>query len=878
MSWIQADENDEAQVILTCPPNATNSIGTYHPSGFLYVSHVSFSAALSEHARFRQLLEDHGCQVHSVLDVLRMNCDEDPEARASLERFAASCLHYQLLDDDEAHLGSPYMEQLSEEYKLKSLQNMSPSQLVDIILTNPTLMLKKAPLNTLFECKSVSMNPLANLASSRDSLIVTARGVVIASMAAFNRKPEVEVTKFCLAKLGIPILGQVDSPGCLEGGDFLPAGRSLCFLGAGIRTNSRGIAQLLANNWLGTDRVAVVKDYFDRKQERMHVDTLFNLVSSSAAFLHEGAAENSPTCRYVDEYRKTEQDQYVLVEHDVPFPVYLKSEGYEIIFFSDRVQANYGPNFIHLSPQKIICVDGEAANLIAPHFPGDIVVHPYRNVADMNGGFHCTTQVLRRLEKPRPLELERAAVAACCLGDAPAVLSCLKEGVKVNDTFCSGHALIHLAVIFDHLSLVKALLNASARIDLCTSSLFSPLDLALLVSSPQQRDSPVVQYLTQRGARVRRLSLSSPPNLSPSNSELIAQLRGNFSHSLLASLLASLPQPALDAPLGWICCKTPLDSPHPASQSSRRLLMVVPAIFSTNLKLTCQSPIPPITDREVICDVQRAYSHVVHTLSNCGVEVYLDTSDEFEQAPYAFLIGSYFSTHLTPHSRRSALLHPLTNSHHATHNPFYKRLVSFLQDKYQHLVSPSDASPTTPIHHAPSTPPVLQYNHFATVFDRANHIAYSSSLDPHLPHALRLLGYAHAHVPPSSSPLSKSADVDSFMLVGTHVLLLCQDWPSAPDSECPSDTLKSLELTQSNKTIIKFSPEQAARGAIRNSMELLGEKNQPILLTSDSCSSLWTKQQLEALAQTGTKHVSVDLGPIEQLVQGSMQTLFAPLF
>jgi len=43
-----------------------------------------------------------------------------------------------------------------------------------------------------------------------------------------QRNPEVHLIRFCLEKLGIPILGQIPAPGKLEGGDFIPAGRELC--------------------------------------------------------------------------------------------------------------------------------------------------------------------------------------------------------------------------------------------------------------------------------------------------------------------------------------------------------------------------------------------------------------------------------------------------------------------------------------------------------------------------------------------------------------------------------------------------------------------------------------------------------------------------
>lgn len=58
-----------------------------------------------------------------------------------------------------------------------------------------------------------------------------------------------------------PTLGQVPAPGKLEGGDFFPAGRELCFVGLGQRTNARAVGHMLHRRWFGTQRVAVVKGH-----------------------------------------------------------------------------------------------------------------------------------------------------------------------------------------------------------------------------------------------------------------------------------------------------------------------------------------------------------------------------------------------------------------------------------------------------------------------------------------------------------------------------------------------------------------------------------------------------------------------------------------
>jgi arginine deiminase len=69
------------------------------------------------------------------------------------------------------------------------------------------------------------MKPLLNLTFTRDQQIVTNRGLVIANMGSLQRKRETQIMKYCFKKLGLQVLGEIESPGLLEGGDFI----AVCF-------------------------------------------------------------------------------------------------------------------------------------------------------------------------------------------------------------------------------------------------------------------------------------------------------------------------------------------------------------------------------------------------------------------------------------------------------------------------------------------------------------------------------------------------------------------------------------------------------------------------------------------------------------------------
>lgn len=80
-----------------------------------------------------------------------------------------------------------------------------------------------------------------------------------------QRGRDVDVTA-TLQHAGLPVVGEIQEPGFLEGGDYFAAGEDLALVGAGLRSNIEACQQLMTNNWLGTDRLGVVKDDFEQHQ------------------------------------------------------------------------------------------------------------------------------------------------------------------------------------------------------------------------------------------------------------------------------------------------------------------------------------------------------------------------------------------------------------------------------------------------------------------------------------------------------------------------------------------------------------------------------------------------------------------------------------
>ncbi len=114
----------------------------------------------------------------------------------------------------------------------------------------------------------------------RDAAVATERGLVLCRMGKPERRGEPEALgDFCRAE-GLPILGAIDAPGTLEGGDVLWLDARLLAVGRGYRTNVEGIRQLreiLAG--LGVEVVEVPLPHWKGPGDVMHLMSLLSPVA-----------------------------------------------------------------------------------------------------------------------------------------------------------------------------------------------------------------------------------------------------------------------------------------------------------------------------------------------------------------------------------------------------------------------------------------------------------------------------------------------------------------------------------------------------------------------------------------------------------------------
>ena len=85
---------------------------------------------------------------------------------------------------------------------------------------------------------------LADSVFTHDPSLVTRHGAIILSMGKTLRRPEPGLHERAYQRMGVPILGRVEYPGTVEGGDCVWVDERTLAIGRGIRTNQAGIQQV----------------------------------------------------------------------------------------------------------------------------------------------------------------------------------------------------------------------------------------------------------------------------------------------------------------------------------------------------------------------------------------------------------------------------------------------------------------------------------------------------------------------------------------------------------------------------------------------------------------------------------------------------------
>lgn len=178
---------------------------------------------------------------------------------------------------------------------------------------------------------------LADAMFTHDPSLMTEEGALILNMGKALRKREPALHEDVYRKAGIPILGRIETPGTVEGGDCIWVDRTTLAIGRGVRSNQAGIDQATAIlKPLGVSVMTFDLPLWAGEAACLHLMSVMSPLAPDLALVH---APLMPAAFYM----------------------MLRDRGIKLIHAPEKeFEASFGLNLnvLPLSPGQVIAVDG----------------------------------------------------------------------------------------------------------------------------------------------------------------------------------------------------------------------------------------------------------------------------------------------------------------------------------------------------------------------------------------------------------------------------------------------------------------------------------------------------------------------------------------
>ena len=429
VKFSQPSESTPAKTVLVHVSKMESFICSLNPAASLYEDVTDEDDIRACFNELGEYLKTKNIQLITVEDALLLKDKED-----NLMKLAKDSLNYEreteIKEEEEENKEDndkekkrksslhDYMNFSSDEYKEKVLKKFSKKNLINVILTRPTMKLKHIETDTFIESTSITFCPVGNMVFCRDQQITTKKGVVIGTSRTSQRKYEHIIMKQVFQNLGADIIGEMGTNGLLEGGDFFVAREDLSMLGIGLRTDFNGASYLMKNDLLGTRYMAICSDENDLDQQRMHLDTYFNILNDHNAVVidfddvqkqenkkanidrkvyYYDNDKNAKEIESDKEDIKNKVGEYKLIKIYDSFYKFLDEMKFNYIKISHQEQKEYMINFLNIGNNTVISVNKNLEKKLKDN-GCDIITVKYFNcqpILNMYGGMHCMTQVSR---------------------------------------------------------------------------------------------------------------------------------------------------------------------------------------------------------------------------------------------------------------------------------------------------------------------------------------------------------------------------------------------------------------------------------------------------------------------------------------------------
>lgn len=207
----------------------------------------------------------------------------------------------------------------------------------------------------------------------RDATLLAPAGIVHGAMGKPARRAENLANGRALAARGVPVAGQIEAEGTVEGGDVVWLDRATFVIGHGYRTNAAGIAQ--ARALLG-DKVHVEVAQLPHYKGPGDV---FHLMSVLSPLDRDLALVYSPLM-------------------PVPLRLFLLERGLTLVEVPDEEFASMGCNVLALAPRQLLMLEGNPETRRRLEAAGcSVATYRGQQISRLGeGGPTCLTRPLER--------------------------------------------------------------------------------------------------------------------------------------------------------------------------------------------------------------------------------------------------------------------------------------------------------------------------------------------------------------------------------------------------------------------------------------------------------------------------------------------------
>lgn len=210
---------------------------------------------------------------------------------------------------------------------------------------------------------------------THDPVIITGKGAVLCRMGKKERESEPDAIGKYLEKLGVPVIGRIEPPGKLEGGDVVWFDDDTAAVGLGYRTNREGAAQLRKlTEGLVKEIIEVPLPHWNGPEECLHLMSMISPVDRDLAVVYSRLMP-------------------------VPFRELLIDKGIKLIEVPDEEYDNFACNVLALAPRRCVMIAGSPRTKAALEREGVTVFeYPGEDVSIKGGGGPtCLTRPLLRV-------------------------------------------------------------------------------------------------------------------------------------------------------------------------------------------------------------------------------------------------------------------------------------------------------------------------------------------------------------------------------------------------------------------------------------------------------------------------------------------------